>query len=153
VDSSEVSVLEEGDEVSLSSFLEGHNSRRLEAEIGLVVYYPFNQTQSALCQNQKMVTSKRLTLSDFTDETLEGQLADEKLSALLVATDFTEGDGTGAEAMRLLDAAGRRGRLAGLLGRQLLARGLATSRFAGGLLQHESDKSIKRVYKTVVDRP
>ena len=46
--------------------------------------------------------------------------------------------------MGLLDAACRRGRLAGLLGRQLLARGLATSRFAGSLLQHESEKSIKR---------
>jgi len=43
VDSSEVSILKERDEVRLSSFLEGHNSRRLEAEIGLVVYHPTNQ--------------------------------------------------------------------------------------------------------------
>jgi hypothetical protein len=50
---------------------------------------------------------ERLTLSDFTDEALEGQLADEELGALLVATDFTEGDGTRAEAMRLLHTTGR----------------------------------------------
>jgi len=38
VDSSQVGVLKERDEVSLSSFLESHDSGRLEAEIGLVVY-------------------------------------------------------------------------------------------------------------------
>ena len=32
---SEVGVLEKGDEVSLSSLLEGHHSRGLEAEVGL----------------------------------------------------------------------------------------------------------------------
>jgi hypothetical protein len=37
VDGSQVSILKEGDEVSLSSFLEGHNGRRLESEIGLIV--------------------------------------------------------------------------------------------------------------------
>ena len=52
----------------------------------------------------------------------------------MVAADFTEGNGTRAEAMRLLDATGCRGRLARLLGRELLTWGLATSRLAGGLL-------------------
>ena len=46
-------------------------------------------------------------LGDLTNETLEGELADEQLRGLLVATDFTEGDGTGPEAMGLLDTAGR----------------------------------------------
>jgi hypothetical protein len=41
-------------------------------------------------------------LRDLTDETLEGQLADEELSRLLVATDLAEGDRSGAEAMGLL---------------------------------------------------
>ncbi len=41
-------------------------------------------------------------LRDFTDEALEGELADEELSRLLVATNFTEGDGSGPEAMGLL---------------------------------------------------
>ena len=41
-------------------------------------------------------------LRDFTDEALEGELADEELGRLLVATNFTEGDGSGPEAMGLL---------------------------------------------------
>ena len=65
---------------------------------------------------------------------MEGQLADEELGTLLVTTDFTEGDGTRAEAMRLLHTTGLSGSLAGLLSSELLAWGLATSRLAGGLL-------------------
>ena len=42
-------------------------------------------------------------LSDFTDEALEGELADEELSRLLVATNFTESDSSGPETMGLLD--------------------------------------------------
>jgi len=56
VDSGEVGVLEEGDEVSLGSLLKSADSRRLEAEVGLEV------------------------LGNLTNETLEGQLADEELS-------------------------------------------------------------------------
>lgn len=48
-------------------------------------------------------------LSDLTNETLEGELADEQLRRLLVATDFTESDGTRAEAVRLLDTTGGSG--------------------------------------------
>ena len=40
---------------------------------------------------------------------MEGELADEELCRLLVATNFTEGDGAGAEAMGLLDTTGRGG--------------------------------------------
>jgi hypothetical protein len=49
----------------------------------------------------------------MTHETLEGELADQKLSGLLVATDLTESDGTGLVAVRLLDTTGRGGALAG----------------------------------------
>lgn len=41
-------------------------------------------------------------LRDFTDETLEGKLPDQKISRLLVFADFTESDGSGAETMGLL---------------------------------------------------
>ena len=64
-----------------------------------------------------------------TYQTLEGELADEKLGRLLVATNLTESDGTGLVAVRLLDATGRGGRLARSLGGELLTRGLATSGF------------------------
>ena len=59
-----------------------------------------------------------------TYQTLEGQLADQKLSRLLVATNLTESDGTGLVAVRLLDTTGRGGRLAGGLGGELLTGGL-----------------------------
>ena len=45
-------------------------------------------------------------LSNLTDKTLERELADEQLGRLLVATNFTESDGTRPEAVRLLDTTG-----------------------------------------------
>ena len=88
MDGSQVGVLEETDEVSLSSLLESKDGRALEAEIGLEV------------------------LGNLTDEALEGELADEELSGLLVLTDLTESDGTGPVAMGLLDTTGSGGGLA-----------------------------------------
>lgn len=70
----------------------------------------------------------------MTYQALEGELADEELSRLLVATDLTESDGTGLVAVRLLDATGRGSALAGGLGGKLLARSLATSGLSCGLL-------------------
>ena len=69
VDGAQVSVLEETNEVSLSSFLEAAHSRALESEIGLEV------------------------LSDLTNKPLERKLADEELGALLIPTDLTESNG------------------------------------------------------------
>ena len=60
VDGAQVGVFEESYEVGLGSFLEGHDSRGLEAEISLEV------------------------LGDFTDQTLEWKLADKELSGFLV---------------------------------------------------------------------
>ena len=80
MDSSQVGILEETNKVSLSGLLESEDGGRLEAEIGLEV------------------------LGDLTDETLEGQLADQELSRLLVLTDLTESDGTGPVSVRLLDS-------------------------------------------------
>ena len=70
VDGAKVGVLEQRDEVGLNGLLESTDGRGLEAEVGLEI------------------------LSNFTDQTLEGQLADQKLSGLLVATDLTQSDGT-----------------------------------------------------------
>ena len=93
-------------------------------------------------------------LGNLTNKPLEGQLADEELRRLLVPTDFTEGDSTRPETMRLLDTTGgglhalqrvrgakgyttmqttHRGRLTSL-SCELLTRGLATSGLASGLL-------------------
>ena len=92
MDGAEVGVLEETNEVGLGSFLEGHDGRRLETEISLEV------------------------LGDLTDKTLEGELADEKLGALLVSTDLTESHGTGPVPMGFLDSSCGRSRFASCLG-------------------------------------
>eukprot|EP00984_Skeletonema_dohrnii_P038494 scaffold41769_cov167-Skeletonema_dohrnii-CCMP3373.AAC.3 len=72
VDSTQVGVLEKTNEVSLSGLLKGKNGRSLEAKITLEI------------------------LGDLTDKTLEGELADEQVGGLLVTTDLTESDGSGA---------------------------------------------------------
>lgn len=82
MDGAEVGVLEEGDEVSLNGLLKSTDGRGLEAEVRLEV------------------------LGNLTNQTLEGELADEELGRLLVATDLTESDGTGLVAVRLLDTTG-----------------------------------------------
>ncbi len=110
VDGQEVSILEEGDEESLRSLLESKNGSALEAEIVLEV------------------------VGDFTNEALEGELADEEVSGLLVAANLTKSDGTGAVAVRLLDTTGGGGGLAGSLVGKRLARGLATDGLTSGLL-------------------
>ena len=84
VGGAEVGVLEETDEVRLAGLLLGHDGRALEAQIGLEV------------------------LRNLTNETLKGQFADEKLSALLVTTDLTENDCSRPVTVRFLDSSGGR---------------------------------------------
>ena len=110
MDSAQVGVFKEADQVSFGSLLKGHDGRGLEAQVCLEV------------------------LGDLTDETLEGQLADQELSGLLVTTDLTESNGTGPVTVRLLDSSCSRSRLASSLGGQLLAWGLASGGFTSGLL-------------------
>ena len=102
VDGAEVGVLEEPGEVGLASLLQGHDGRALEAQVGLEV------------------------LGNLSHKSLEGQLADQKLSGFLVASDFAEGDGARAESVRALHASGRWGRFARGFGGELLAGGLAS---------------------------
>jgi len=106
----EIGVLKQPNEVSLGGLLKSGDGGALEPEIGLEV------------------------LGDLTNQPLEGELADQKLGALLVLADLSEGDGAGAEAVGLLDSAGGRSGLAGGLGGQLLPRGLPAGGLAGSLL-------------------
>ena len=73
-------------------------------------------------------------LSNFSDEPLEGQFADEKLSGFLVATNFTEGHGTRPVPVGLLDTSCRGGRLPGCLSGKLLPGSLSSGRLTGSLL-------------------
>jgi len=79
VDSAQVGVLKEGDEVCLNGLLKSTNGGRLEAEIRLEV------------------------LGNLTNETLEWELADQELSGLLVATNLTESDSSWLVSVGLLD--------------------------------------------------
>ena len=110
VDGAQVGVLEETNQVSLASLLQGHDGRALEAQVGLEV------------------------LGNLTHKTLEGQLADEELRALLVATDLTKSNGTRTVTMGLLHAPGGRGGLASCLGGELLAGSLPSGGLTSGLL-------------------
>merc|ERR1712131_301535 len=110
MDGAQVGVLKQANEVSLRSLLQSHDSAGLETQVSLEV------------------------LSNLTNQPLEGQLADQELSGLLVTTDLTEGDGSGPVPVRLLYSTGRGSRLPGRLGGQLLPGALASGRLTGGLL-------------------
>jgi histone H3 len=110
VDGAQVGVLEQTDEISLAGLLEGHDGGALETQVGLEI------------------------LGDFTDETLEWQLADQELCALLVTTDLTESNCSGPVTMGLLDSTCGWGALSGGLGSQLLPGGFASGGFSSGLL-------------------
>ena len=110
VDGAEVGVLKEANQVGLAGLLEGHDSRALEPQVGLEV------------------------LGNLPDQALEGQLADQELSGLLVPPDLTEGHCAGPVPVGLLHATGGRGALPGGLSGQLLPGGLASGGLPGGLL-------------------
>ena len=110
VDGAQVGVLEQTDQVGLAGLLKSHDGGALEAQVSLEV------------------------LGDFTHQTLEGELADQKLGRLLVPTDLTKSDGSGPVTVGLLHTSGGRGTLASSLGGQLLARGLSSGGLASGLL-------------------
>ena len=111
VDGAQVGVLKQSDQVSLAGLLQCHHGAALEAQVRLEV------------------------LSNLADQTLERQLADQQLGALLVAANLTQGHRAGPVAVRLLDSAGGRRALTSGLGGQLLAWRLATGRLACGLLR------------------
>ena len=110
VDGAQVGILEQRDEVSLSSLLESHNGGSLEAEIVLEV------------------------LSDLTDQSLEGELTDQKLSALLVLADLTESHSSRAITMGLLGSACGGGSLTGSFSSKLFARNFSSGTFTSSLL-------------------
>ncbi len=85
VDGCEVGILEQTNQVGLSGLLESQDSARLEAEIGLEV------------------------LSDLTNQTLEGELSDQELSALLITSDLSQSDSTRSVSVGLLDSSSRGG--------------------------------------------
>jgi hypothetical protein len=96
-------VLKHPNKVGLSGFLKGEHGSRL---------------------NPHVQAAPTKSLHDFSDQPLEGELADEKLRGLLVLADFPQGYGARAVAMGLLGGtAGGWGGLARSLSCELFPRG------------------------------
>merc|ERR1740120_540698 len=110
VDGAEVGVLEETDHVGFGSLLEGKDGGGLETELVSVLR------------------------SDLTDESLEGEFADEELSGFLESSDLTESDGAGSESVGSLDATVGLGLLGSSLVSDVLSWVLGAGVLAGGLL-------------------
>ena len=102
VDCAQVGVLEKTDQISFACLLKGQHGGALETQISLEV------------------------LCDFTYKTLERQFPDEELGALLVPSDFTEGDGSRPVSVWFLNSTSGWCTLTCGLGGQLLSWGLAT---------------------------
>jgi len=110
VDGAQVGVLEKTNEVSLGSLLKGKNGGSLESKVGLEV------------------------LGDFSDQSLEWKLSDQKLGGLLVSSDLSKSDGSWTVSVWLLDSSGGWGRLSGSLGGKLLSWSLSSGGLSSGLL-------------------
>jgi hypothetical protein len=91
VNSAQVCILEQSDKVGLGCLLKSEDCSGLEAKVGLEI----------LCY--------------LTNETLEGSLANEQISRLLVLPDLTKSNSSRAVTVRLLDTSGGGCRLAGSL--------------------------------------
>lgn len=111
VDGTQVGVLKQPHQVRLARLLQGSDGGALEAQVGLEV------------------------LGDLTHQALEGQFADQQLRRFLVPPDLPQRHSSGPVSVRLFDAAGGRGALAGRFSGQLLARRFTARGLAGRLLR------------------
>ena len=103
MDGAQVGVFKETNEVSLASFLKSHHGGTLESQVGFEI------------------------LGDFTNKTLERQLANQKFGGLLVTTNLTEGDSSRPVTMGFLHTASCWSALSCCFGGKLLARGFSAS--------------------------
>lgn len=108
VDGAEVSVFEETDHVGFGGFLEGEDSGGLESEV-----------VSELS-------------GDLSHESLEWELSDEELGALLESSDFSESNSSWSESVWLLDSTGGGGLLGSSLVGDVLSWVLSSGVLAGG---------------------
>ncbi|KAH3669845.1 hypothetical protein OGATHE_002657 [Ogataea polymorpha] len=121
VNSTQVGVLKEGNEVSLNGLLQSTDSRGLESQVGLEV------------------------LCNFSDQSLEWQFSDKQFSRFLESSDFSQGNSTWLISVWLLDTTSSWSGLSGGLRSKLLSWGLSTSRFSCGLLGSSHFRIICRI--------
>ena len=79
VNGTQIGILKEADHVGFTGFLDGKDCLRLESQIALVLG------------------------GNFSNKSLEGQLANKQLCRLLKLSDFSEGDCAGSESVWLLN--------------------------------------------------
>ncbi|KAL7429121.1 hypothetical protein ACHAXM_001547 [Skeletonema potamos] len=113
MNSTQVGILKETNKVCLTRLLQGQNGSGLKPQIRLEI------------------------LSNLTNETLEGCLADQKVGGLLILADLTKSDGTGTITVGFLHSSGGGGGLASGLGGELFAGGFSSGGFTCGLLGAE----------------
>jgi hypothetical protein len=109
VNGTQVGIFKESNEVGFGRLLKGQHGRSLETQIGFEI------------------------LSNLTNQTLEGQLANQKIRRLLVPTNLTKSNSSGTVTMGLLDTSSGRSRFTCGLGGKLLTRSLASGGFTSGL--------------------
>ena len=110
VDGTQVGVLKQTNQVSLTGLLESHDSRALEPQISLEV------------------------LGNLSHQTLEWQFSDEQLSGFLVSPDLSQSYSSWSGSVRLLHSSSSWSTLPRSLGCQLFPWGLASSGFPCCLL-------------------
>ena len=111
VNCTQVGIFKQADQVTLASFLQGHDSSALETQVSLEV------------------------LSNFSHQSLEGQLSDQQLSWLLVSSDLSQGNSSWSVSVRLLHTTSWGSALSCCLRCQLLPWGFTTSTLSCCLLR------------------
>ena len=122
MDGTQVGVLKQTNQVSLTGLLESHDSRALEPQISLEV------------------------LGNLSHQTLEGQFSDEQLSRFLVSPDLSQSYSSWSVSVRLLYSSCGRCTLPGSLGSQLLPGSFSSSGFSCSLLSTCHDCVYSRMW-------
>jgi len=128
VDGAQVGVLKQTNQVSLAGLLK--NIFVNDLKVGIVCSTDLKSANGSGLESEISFE----ILSDFSDETLEGELPDEELGGLLVPPDLPESHGTGPVPVGLLHSSGGGSGLPGSLGGQLLPGSLSSSGLTSGLL-------------------
>lgn len=110
VDGCQIGVFKQRDQVRFNRLLQGPDGWRLEPQVCLEI------------------------LRDLPDQSLEGQLSDQKFGRFLKSSDFSQRDGTWLISVWFLDTTGRWCGLSGCLGGQLLSWCFTTCGFSCCLL-------------------
>ncbi len=118
MDSTQVSVLKQTNEVGLCCFLQGKDGRPLESKVCLEI------------------------LGNLSNEALEWEFADQEFRAFLITADFTKSHSTRAVPVGFFHTTRGRGAFPGSFGSQLFSWGLSPRTLASGLLRSRHSSKV-----------